>query len=59
MEDQVIWEIMEPSGETFDQGAMAVAATKAKDRKARAHLLQCLPDDLLMQVVMKKTKKEV
>ena len=59
MEDQGVWEIMEPTGETSDQGATAVAARKAKDIKARAHLLQCLPDDLLMQVATKKTGKEV
>ncbi|CAD6264485.1 unnamed protein product [Miscanthus lutarioriparius] len=58
MEDQGIWEIMEPSGETSDQGTMKVAVAKLKDRKARAHLIQCLPDDLLMQVAMKKTGKE-
>jgi len=56
MEDQGVWEIMEPSGE---RDAMAVAAARAKDRKAKAHLLQCLPDDLLMQVAGKKTGKEV
>ena len=55
MEDQGVWEIMEPSGETSEQGA--AAAAKAKDKKARAHLLQCLPDDLLMQVTAKKTGK--
>jgi hypothetical protein len=50
---------METSGETSEQGAMATAAAKMKDKKARAHLLQCLPDDLLMQVAAKKTMKEV
>ncbi|XP_066341982.1 uncharacterized protein [Miscanthus floridulus] len=59
MEDQGVWEIMEPSGETSEQGAMAVAVAAAKDRKAKAHLLQCLPNDLLMQVDGKKTCKEV
>ena len=59
MEDQGVWEIMEPAGETSDQSATAVAARKAKDIKARAHLLQCLRDDLLMQVATKKTRKEV
>ena len=44
MEDQGVWEIMEPSGETSSQDATAVAAAKAKDRKAKACLLQCLPD---------------
>jgi hypothetical protein len=59
MEDQGIWEVVEPAGESSDQGAVAVAARKAKDTKAWAHLLQCLPDDLLMQVATKKTGKEV
>jgi hypothetical protein len=59
MEDQGVWEIMEPSGETSGQDATAVAAAKAKDRKAKAHLLQCIPDDLLMQVAGQKTGKEV
>ncbi|CAD6255874.1 unnamed protein product [Miscanthus lutarioriparius] len=59
MEDQGVWEIMEPSEESSEQSAEATAATKAKDRKARAHLLQCLPDDILMQVAAKKTGKEV
>ena len=56
MEDQGVWEVVEPAGESSDQGA---AARKVKDTKARAHLLQCLPDDLLMQVATKKTGKEV
>ena len=59
MEDQGVWEIMEPSGETSEQGVMAVVAATTKDRKVKAHLLQCLPDDLLMQVAKKKTGKEV
>jgi hypothetical protein len=39
MEDQGVWEVMEPSGELSDQGVTMVAAAKAKDKKARAHLL--------------------
>jgi hypothetical protein len=39
MEDQGVWEVMEPSGELSDQGATAFAAVKAKDKKAWAHLL--------------------
>jgi hypothetical protein len=31
----------------------------AKDKKVRAHLLQCSLDDLLMQVAKKKTGKEM
>jgi hypothetical protein len=37
---------------------MEATMVKMKDKKARAHLLQCLPDDLLMQVTVKKTGKE-
>ena len=37
----------------------AAAVAKMKDKKARAQFLQCLPDDLLMQVAAKKTGKEV
>ena len=40
-------------------GCDDVVAAKAKDRKAKACLLQCLHDDLLMQVAAKKTRKEV
>jgi hypothetical protein len=51
MEDQEVWEAVEPAiGTTVD--------TK-KCRKVRAHLLQVLPEDLLMQVANKKTEKEV
>jgi hypothetical protein len=31
----------------------------AKDQKVKAHLLQCIPDDILMQVAKKKSGKEV
>jgi hypothetical protein len=59
MEDQGVWEVMEPPEGTFEQGTVTAAATKAKDKKAGEHLLQCLPDDLLMHVAAKKTRKEV
>ena len=61
MEDQGVWEVVEPPAEASEQVATAAEAAKAmaKDRKAKAHLLQCLPDDLLMQVATKKTGKEV
>jgi hypothetical protein len=35
------------------------AKIKAKDKKIKANLLQCIPDDILMQVAKKKTGKEV
>jgi len=51
MEDQEVWEVVEP--------ATGTAVDTKKCRKARAHLLQVLPEDLLMQVANKKTAKEV
>jgi hypothetical protein len=59
MEHQGVWEVVEPSGETYGQDAAVVTMAKAKGRNTKAHLLQSLPDDLLMQVVTKKTGKEV
>ncbi|XP_062183219.1 uncharacterized protein LOC133887300 [Phragmites australis] len=51
MKDQGIWEAVEPAvGEVIDE---------KKDKKARSHLFQKLPDDLLMQVARKKTVKKV
>lgn len=35
------------------------AVAKTKDKKAWAQFLQCLPDDLLIQVTAKKTGMEV
>jgi len=61
MEDQGVWEVVEP--EEAESSTARTAAEKekatAKDKKAKAHLLQCLPDDLLMQVAKKKTGKEI
>jgi hypothetical protein len=59
MEDQGVWEVIEPSEEATVEDQASAAAKSAKDKKAKAHLLQCLPDDLLMQVAKKKTGKEV
>jgi hypothetical protein len=60
MEDQGVWEVIEPPESTSEQATvLPAAAAKKKDTKARAHLLQCLLDDLLMQVASKKTGKEV
>ncbi|XP_062202005.1 uncharacterized protein LOC133904524 [Phragmites australis] len=51
MEDQGVWDAVEPAvGETVNE---------KKDKKARSHLFQALPEDLLMQVARKKTTKEV
>jgi len=58
MEDQGFWEVMELSEGTSEHGAVTAAVAKAKDKKVRAHLLQCLPDDFLMQVTAKKIGKE-
>jgi hypothetical protein len=48
MEEQGVWEVVEPPE--------GVSSAQSEDR---AHLLQCLPDDLLMQVAKKKMGKEV
>jgi hypothetical protein len=42
MEDHGVWEIMELSGESSEQGATAVAPAKAKDKKARGALASVL-----------------
>jgi len=57
MEEQGWGEVVEPP-----EGSSAVKQTEAvagKDKKVRAHLFQCLSDELLMQVAKKKTGKEV
>ena len=60
MEDQGVWEVVEPQPPAPGAATAPQTPAQAKlDRKARAHLLQCLPDDLLMQVAAKKTGKEV
>nr|AAK50412.1 Putative retroelement [Oryza sativa Japonica Group] len=51
MEDQGIWEAIEP--------AAGAAVDPRKDKKAKSHLLQSLPEDLLMQVAKKRSAKEV
>ena len=56
MEDQGVWEVVEPPEGT---STAQTADQSSKDKKVRAHLLQCLLDDLLMQVAKKKTGKEV
>ena len=30
-----------------------------KDKKARAYILQCIPEDVLLQIAKKKTAKEI
>jgi hypothetical protein len=56
MEDQGVWEVVEPPEGT---STTQTADQSGKDKTARAHLLQCLSDDLLMQVAKKKTGREV
>ncbi len=51
MEDQGVWEAIEP--------AAGAAVDPRKDKKAKSHLLQSLPEDLLMQVAKKRSAKEV
>ena len=61
MEDREEWEVVEPEESTSATEPTAAEATKltAKDKKVKAHLLQCIPDNILMQVAKKKTGKEV
>jgi hypothetical protein len=51
MEDQDVWQAIAPAA---DQDIDV-----RKDKKARSHLLQVLPEDLLMQVAKNTTAKEV
>jgi hypothetical protein len=61
MEDREEWEIVEPEADASATARTAAEAARvtAKDKKIKANLLQCIPDDLLMQVAKKKTGKEV
>jgi len=61
MEDREEWEVVEPEESTSATEPTAAEAAKltTKDKKVKAHLLQCIPDDILMQVAKKKTGKEV
>ena len=51
MDAQGVWEAIETE--------VGVAVEAKKDKKARAFLLQCLPEDILLQVAKKKSAKEV
>ncbi|CAD6344099.1 unnamed protein product [Miscanthus lutarioriparius] len=59
MEDREEWEIVEPEANASATAPTAAEAAKmtAKEKKIKANLLQCIPDDLLMQVAKKKTGK--
>ena len=59
MEDREEWEVVEPDPEAAAPTAAEAAKLTAKDKKIKAHLLRCIPDDILMQVAKKKTGKEV
>jgi len=61
MEDQGVCEVVEPPEGEPSTARTAAEQEKAvaKDKKAKAHLMHCLPDDLLMQVAKKKTGKEI
>ncbi|XP_042407543.1 uncharacterized protein LOC121997275 [Zingiber officinale] len=48
---QGVWEVVEPV-----EGAQVDAK---KDKKARAYILQCVPEGILLQIAKKKTAKEV
>ena len=51
MEDQGIWAAIQPTANT--------TVDLKLDRKAKAHILRVLPEDLLMQVAKKNTSKEI
>ena len=51
MEDQGIWAAIQPTANT--------TVDLKLDRKAKAHILRVLPEDLLMQVAKKNTLKEI
>jgi hypothetical protein len=61
MEDREEWDVVEPEESTLATAPTAAEAAKmtARDKKVKAHLLQCIPDDIFMQVAKKKTGKEV
>ena len=47
MEDRDEWEVVEPDLAAAPT-AEEVAKLRTKDKKIKAHLLQCIPDDILM-----------
>ncbi|XP_042472199.1 uncharacterized protein LOC122054838 [Zingiber officinale] len=51
LDAQGVWETVEPV-----EGAQVDAK---KDKKARAYILQCVPEDILLQIATKKTAKDV
>ncbi|XP_042423046.1 uncharacterized protein LOC122010594 [Zingiber officinale] len=51
LDAQGVWEAVEPV-----EGAQVDAK---KDKKARAYILQCVPEDILLHIAKKKTAKEV
>jgi hypothetical protein len=61
MVDQDEWGVveLEPGESATTPTAEEAAKITAKDKKIKSHLLQCIPDDLLMQVAKKKMGKEV
>jgi hypothetical protein len=59
MEDWEEWEVVEPDVEATVPTKAEAVKIKAKDKKIKANLLQCIPNDILMQVAKKKTGKEV
>ncbi|KAL4303488.1 hypothetical protein GQ457_10G006770 [Hibiscus cannabinus] len=51
LDAQGVWEAVEPA-----EGTQVDAK---KDKKARAYILQCIPEDILLQIVKNKTAKEI
>ncbi|CAD6268843.1 unnamed protein product [Miscanthus lutarioriparius] len=59
MEDWEEWEVVEPDPEAMAPTTAEKVKLDEKNKKVKAHLLQCIPDDILMQVAKKKMGKGV
>ncbi|KAK8604403.1 hypothetical protein V6N13_099346 [Hibiscus sabdariffa] len=51
LDAQGVWEAVEPAEEA--------QVDAKKDKKARAYILQCIPEDIILQIAKKKTTKEI
>ena len=51
LDAQGVWEAIEP--------ARGAEVDVKKDKKACAYILQCIPEDVLLQIAKKKTAKEI
>ncbi|GMI90323.1 hypothetical protein HRI_002701600 [Hibiscus trionum] len=51
LDAQGVWEAVEP--------AEGTEVDVKKDKKVRAYIIQCIPEDILLQIAKKKTAKEI